>query len=103
LLKQLGRARYEELLARQQELLREAFAARGGVEIDTQGDSPATDSAKAAASLSCQMTTAVVPELFAALRGLPLAGHFQRLLAESCLIGIEQSLVSTLLCFRDDL
>jgi YVTN family beta-propeller protein len=39
LLKQLGRARYGELLARQQELLREAFVAYGGEEIDTQGDS----------------------------------------------------------------
>ena len=39
LLKQLGRAKYGELLARQQLLLREAFAAHGGEEIDTQGDS----------------------------------------------------------------
>jgi peptide/nickel transport system substrate-binding protein len=39
LLKQLGRAKYGELLARQQELLREAFVAHGGEEIDTQGDS----------------------------------------------------------------
>ena len=39
LLKRLGRARYGDLLARQQVLLREAFAARSGEEIDTQGDS----------------------------------------------------------------
>ena len=39
LLKQLGRGRYGELLAEQQRLLREAFAAHGGEEIDTQGDS----------------------------------------------------------------
>jgi class 3 adenylate cyclase len=39
LLKQLGRARYGELLAVQQRLLREAFAAHRGEEIDTQGDS----------------------------------------------------------------
>jgi YVTN family beta-propeller protein len=39
LLKQLGRAKYAELLARQQQLVREAFTALGGEEIDTQGDS----------------------------------------------------------------
>jgi class 3 adenylate cyclase len=39
LLKQLGRGRYGELLAEQQRLLREAFSAHGGEEIDTQGDS----------------------------------------------------------------
>ena len=39
LLKHLGRARYGELLADQQRLLREAFAAHRGEEIDTQGDS----------------------------------------------------------------
>ena len=39
LLKQLGRERYGELLAEQQRLLREAFTAHGGEEIDTQGDS----------------------------------------------------------------
>src|SRR2546422_635948 len=39
LLKRLGRARYGELLADQQRLLREAFAAHRGEEIDTQGDS----------------------------------------------------------------
>jgi YVTN family beta-propeller protein len=39
LLKNLGRARYSELMADQQRLLREAFAAHGGEEIDTQGDS----------------------------------------------------------------
>jgi YVTN family beta-propeller protein len=39
LLKGLGRASYGQLLTRQQELLREAFVAHGGEEIDTQGDS----------------------------------------------------------------
>ena len=39
LLKQLGRGRYGELLTEQQRLLREAFGAHGGKEIDTQGDS----------------------------------------------------------------
>jgi YVTN family beta-propeller protein len=39
LLKQLGRARYGELLADQQRLLREVFAAHRGEVIDTQGDS----------------------------------------------------------------
>ena len=39
LLKQLGRARYGELLADQQRLLRGVFAAHRGEEVDTQGDS----------------------------------------------------------------
>jgi YVTN family beta-propeller protein len=39
LLKQLGRERYGDLLAQQQALVREAVAAHGGEEIDTQGDS----------------------------------------------------------------
>src|SRR6516165_10586731 len=39
LLKRLGRATYGQLLARQQELVREALTAHGGEEIDTQGDS----------------------------------------------------------------
>ena len=39
LLKRLGRARYGELLAAQQRLLREAFVAHHGAEVDTQGDS----------------------------------------------------------------
>ena len=39
LLKQLGRERYGELLARQQTVLRGVFAAKGGEEVDTQGDS----------------------------------------------------------------
>ena len=39
LLRQLGRERYGDLLARQQALVREAVAANGGEEIDTQGDS----------------------------------------------------------------
>ena len=39
LLKKVGRDRYGELLARHQELLREAFVAHRGHEVDTQGDS----------------------------------------------------------------
>jgi class 3 adenylate cyclase len=39
LLKRLGREQYGQLLARQQVLLREAFAVHGGEVIDTQGDS----------------------------------------------------------------
>jgi YVTN family beta-propeller protein len=39
LLRRLGRERYGELLARQQVLLRKAFAANRGEEVDTQGDS----------------------------------------------------------------
>jgi class 3 adenylate cyclase/DNA-binding beta-propeller fold protein YncE len=39
LLKQLGRARYGEVIAQQQRLLREVFAANRGEEVDTQGDS----------------------------------------------------------------
>src|SRR5207302_119093 len=39
LLKQLGRARYGEVWADQQRLLREVFARHRGEEIDTQGDS----------------------------------------------------------------
>ena len=39
LLKRLGREQYGEVLGRQSALLREAFAANGGEEIDNQGDS----------------------------------------------------------------
>ena len=39
LLKALGRERYGQVLADQQQLLREAFAAHNGEEVDTQGDS----------------------------------------------------------------
>jgi class 3 adenylate cyclase len=39
LLKQLGRDRYAGVLADQRRLLREVFAAHGGEEVDTQGDS----------------------------------------------------------------
>ena len=39
LLKQLGRDRYADVLADQRRLLREVFAAHGGEEVDTQGDS----------------------------------------------------------------
>jgi class 3 adenylate cyclase len=38
LLKRLGRVRYQEILAGHQRLLRRAFDADGGEEIDTQGD-----------------------------------------------------------------
>src|SRR5882762_7064880 len=38
-LKRLGRDRYEDLLAEQARILRAAFAAHGGVVVDTQGDS----------------------------------------------------------------
>src|SRR3954471_18272076 len=38
LLKLLGRERYGEVLRRHNEVLREAFAAEGGIEIDRQGD-----------------------------------------------------------------
>src|SRR5437764_4413729 len=38
LLKQLGRERYGALLAQHNVLLREAFEAHGGIEIDRQGD-----------------------------------------------------------------
>lgn len=39
LLKRLGRERYGPLLAEQQRMVREAFTAYGGEEVDTQGDS----------------------------------------------------------------
>jgi class 3 adenylate cyclase len=39
LLKALGRDRYREVLGQHQRLLRDAFAAHGGKEVDTQGDS----------------------------------------------------------------
>ena len=39
LLERLGRDRYGTVLAEQQRLLREIFAAHGGDEVDTQGDS----------------------------------------------------------------
>src|SRR5438477_5693700 len=39
LLKELGRERYGELLARHNELLRAAFRKNGGIEVDRQGDS----------------------------------------------------------------
>jgi predicted ATPase len=38
LLRELGAEAYEEALAEHRRLLREAFARRGGVEVDTQGD-----------------------------------------------------------------
>src|SRR5438552_17502749 len=39
LLRRLGRERYGALLTRHNELLRAAFAADGGIEVDRQGDS----------------------------------------------------------------
>src|SRR5438128_3922827 len=39
LLKQLGRERYGDLLARHNELLRSVFEEHGGLEVDRQGDS----------------------------------------------------------------
>src|SRR3954453_835352 len=39
LLAELGAVTYAEALGRHREVLREAFAAHGGVELDTQGDS----------------------------------------------------------------
>jgi class 3 adenylate cyclase len=38
LIEELGEERYIEALAEHRRLLREAFSARGGVEVDTQGD-----------------------------------------------------------------
>lgn len=38
LLRELGPARYAELMSEQRRILREAFAAEGGVVVDTQGD-----------------------------------------------------------------
>lgn len=38
LLKELGPAKYDEVLAEHRRVLREAFVTHGGVEIDTQGD-----------------------------------------------------------------
>src|SRR5215211_5667540 len=54
LLEELGAERYAEALAEHRRALREAFARRGGVEVDTQGDAffyafPAADAALAAA------------------------------------------------------
>jgi class 3 adenylate cyclase len=39
LLHELGEDRYAEALASHRRVLREAFGAHGGVEVDTQGDS----------------------------------------------------------------
>ena len=38
LLHELGAAEYADVLAAHRRVLREAFAAHGGVEVDTQGD-----------------------------------------------------------------
>jgi DNA-binding SARP family transcriptional activator/class 3 adenylate cyclase len=63
LLRQLGRSAYGELLAQQQSLLRESFAAHDGEELDTQGDSffvafrSAADAVSAAASLQRSLAT----------------------------------------------
>jgi predicted ATPase/class 3 adenylate cyclase len=64
LIQQLG-ARYAELLAAHRDLLRRAFAAHGGVEVDTQGDSffvafaRATDAV--AAAIEAQRALAAYP------------------------------------------
>jgi peptide/nickel transport system substrate-binding protein len=68
LLKQLGRARYGELLAQQQDLLREQFKAHNGEEIDTQGDSffvafrSASDAVAAAVAIEKELTDHEWPE-----------------------------------------
>ena len=59
LLHELGAERYAEALADHRRLLREAFAAQGGVEVDTQGDAffvafPTAPGALAAASAATQ-------------------------------------------------
>ena len=56
LLRQLGPERYAEALADHRRVLRDAFAAEGGVEVDTQGDAffvafPTAAGAVAAASV----------------------------------------------------
>ena len=52
LLKQL-RERYETVLDRHQQILRDSFAARGGREVDTQGDSFFVAFARAGDAVSC--------------------------------------------------
>src|SRR5918912_3903445 len=67
LLKQL-RDRYGEVLAEHQRILREAFAAHGGTEVDTQGDSffyvfsRARDAAEAAAEAQRGLAAHAWPE-----------------------------------------
>ncbi len=68
LLKQLGSGRYGELLADQQRLLRKAFAAYHGEEIDTQGDSffvafrSASDAVSAAVAIQRALDAHTWPE-----------------------------------------
>jgi YVTN family beta-propeller protein len=68
LLRILGRARYGEVMADQQRLLRAAFAAHHGEEIDTQGDSffvafrSASDAVAAAAEIQRSVAAHVWPE-----------------------------------------
>jgi DNA-binding beta-propeller fold protein YncE len=53
LLKQLGRARYGELLARQQAVVRQEVSENGGEEVDTQGDSFFVAFRSASNALAC--------------------------------------------------
>jgi class 3 adenylate cyclase/DNA-binding CsgD family transcriptional regulator len=64
LLRELGRNRYGDLLARHNALLREAFAAAGGTEIDRQGDAffAAFTSASAAAAAAVAAQRALAAE-----------------------------------------
>jgi DNA-binding NarL/FixJ family response regulator/class 3 adenylate cyclase len=68
LLKRLGRLRYQETLAEHQRLLRRAFDAHGGEEIDTQGDAffvafaGASDAAAAAAGAQRMLAAHRWPE-----------------------------------------
>jgi YVTN family beta-propeller protein len=68
LLQTVGRERYGALLAQHQELLRKAFAAHRGEEIDTQGDAffvafrSASDALEAAAAVQCALAAEDWPE-----------------------------------------
>jgi peptide/nickel transport system substrate-binding protein len=68
LLRTVGRERYGALLARHQELLREAFAAHRGKEIDTQGDGffvafrSASDALEAAAAVQRSLAAEEWPD-----------------------------------------
>ena len=68
LLKALGRERYGQVLADQQHLLRESFAAHNGEEVDTQGDSffvafrGAGDALRAAVAIELALADHTWPE-----------------------------------------
>src|SRR5215213_10061313 len=68
LLQALGGERYADVLATHQLLLREAFAAHGGREVDTQGDAffvafpRAADAAQAAVAAQCALAAHPWPE-----------------------------------------